>query len=640
MREKEGVILKHLYRVVRLPKGSGPQYQPWHHLWLAVGLTALGIFLGVLTLFLSAGSCAELVEEDLLQHYWSSPLLCYLNLLPGVVLIWWFYFLFGRCWLAYLFTAVPLLGLTLANYYKMQLRGDPLLASDLLLVSEAGDMVGHYTLEISPLVQTCLLWAAAGLALALVLLPRGLRQRGLRLFGLFSAAAIAGTAFLSLYCNDELYSRTQAPENLINPWSDGETYVSRGTLYSFLYSVQDMFPTPPDRYDESAAQAILAQYTEADIPQEQKVNVVGIMLEAFCDLTDFPLLAEQEGVQNVYAPWHALEEQSVSGNLLTNIFAGGTVDTEWGFLTGYSQHEAFRKPTDSYVWYFDRQGYQTRGGHPGYGWFYNREHVNEYLGFQEYWFTENHYGDLVDPVGAQWNSDHILVQEIVTDLRTQLEENGGPVFSFSVSYQNHGPYEWTYTSNEVYLDPETSGLPEESCHVFNNYLHGINITISAMTTMVQELEEMEEPVVVVLFGDHKPWGGNGNSAYAGIESDFDLSTLEGFSRYYSTPYLIWANSAAKEVLGQDFQGEGGDFSPCFLMNELFEQCGWTGPAFLQYAREIRSITPLVHTSGLYLDPEGQLTDTLPDAVAERLQEYLWVQYYRENKIVPSGSSEE
>ena len=119
MREKEGVILKHLYRVVRLPKGSGPQYQPWHHLWLAVGLTALGIFLGVLTLFLSAGSCAELVEEDLLQHYWSSPLLCYLNLLPGVVLIWWFYFLFGRCWLAYLFTAVPLLGLTLANYYRM-----------------------------------------------------------------------------------------------------------------------------------------------------------------------------------------------------------------------------------------------------------------------------------------------------------------------------------------------------------------------------------------------------------------------------------------------------------------------------------------------------------------------------------------
>lgn len=49
------------------------------------------------------------------------------------------------------------------------------------------------------------------------------------------------------------------------------------------------------------------------------------MLEAFCDLTDFPALAEQPAVQAVYAPLHDLEEQSVSGDLLTNIFAGGTV---------------------------------------------------------------------------------------------------------------------------------------------------------------------------------------------------------------------------------------------------------------------------------------------------------------------------
>src|SRR5699024_5413512 len=105
----------------------------------------------------------------------------------------------------------------------------------------------------------------------------------------------------------------------------------------------------------------------------------------------------------------------------------------------------------------------------------------------------------------------------------------------------------------------------------------------AVTAMVDELEAMDEPVVLVLFGDHKPWGGNGNSAYTGIGADFALSTLEGFYEYYSTPYLIWANSAAKEPLDRDFQGEGGDSSPCFLTTELFEPCGWTGPAFLQSA---------------------------------------------------------
>ena len=613
-----------------------PRLRAVGRLGFPVGLTALGALLGVLALFLSANSYGGLPAARLLEHYWSSPRLLYLNLLPGVLLIWLFYFLFGRGWLAYLFAAVPTLGVPLVSCFKIQLRGDPLLAADLALASEAGDMMGHYSLEWTPAVVQTLLAAAVGLVLAAAVLRRRLRQRGLRLFGFAAAAAVMATAYVSLYCNEVLYEETQAGEELADPWSETEVYLSRGTVYSFLYSVQELVPKPPESYDPESARAILEGYPEADIPQEQKVSVVSVMLEAFCDLTDFPALAEQEGVREVYAPLHDLEEQSVSGDLMTNIFAGGTVDTEWAYLTGYSQHEEFEKPTDSYVWYFDRQGYQTRGSHPGYGWFYDRETVNQYLGFQEYWFTENHYGELVDPVAAVWNSDSILMAEIVRDLKTQLEEDGRPVFSFSVSYQNHGPYEMT-TLHEAYLDPAETGFSEETCGIFNNYLHGVQMTLTAITGMVEELEELEEPVVLVLFGDHKPWGGNDNSAYGEIGSNFDLSSLDGFCRYYATPYLIWANTAAKETLGRDFQGEGGSFSPCFLMNEVFDQCGWEGPAFLQYAEGIRQLTPLVHSLGLYLDPQGQLTDELPEDVAEKIQEYLWVEYYREHQETPPGA---
>ena len=404
--------MKHLYRVVRCPKGTAPGYLPWHHLWLALGLTALGLLLGWLTMPLAAVSSPDLSAQDLWAWYLSSGDLWYRNLLPPVLLIWLMYFLTGRCWLSYLLTALPALGVALANYFKIQLRGDPLLASDLKLISEAGGIVGNYSLDMTPLIQQTLGWAALGLVLALLLLPRGLRRRDIRIFGLLSAAAVMGTAFLTLYCNEASYRRTTAGSELVNPWSDTEVFVSHGVLYPFLYSVQDMLPVPPEGYQEAVASSALERYPEEAIPEDQKVSVVGIMLEAFCDLTDFPALAEQEGVQEVYAPWHALEEESVSGDLLTNIFAGGTVDTEWCFLTGYSQYEEFRNDVDSYVWYFDWQGYQTRGGHPGFGWFYNRQNVNQFLGFQEYWFTENHYGELVDPVEAQWNSDLLLVDDI------------------------------------------------------------------------------------------------------------------------------------------------------------------------------------------------------------------------------------
>ena len=342
--------MNRLEPVQTLPQARPARRGPWRLLWLAVGMTALGLLLGVLGLYLSAWSCPDLSSASLSYYYWDTPMLWYLNLLPGVILIWLFYFLLGRCWLAYLASALPLLGLTAANYYKIQLRGDPLLASDLALISEAGDMAGKYTLEWTDPIRNVLLWAAAGLLLALLLLPRRRTiRRDLRLFGLFSAIAVAATAFGGLYCNEDLYEQTQAGEDLVNPWIDAEAYLSHGAAYAFLHTIQDLVPHPPERYDPQAAQAILESYAEADIPEDQEVNVVGIMLEAFCDLTDFPTLADHEAVQAVYEPWHQLEEESVSGNLLTNIFAGGTVDTEWGFLTGYSQHQDFTKATDSYV---------------------------------------------------------------------------------------------------------------------------------------------------------------------------------------------------------------------------------------------------------------------------------------------------
>ena len=255
---------------------------------------------------------------------------------------------------------------------------------------------------------------------------------------------LLAVSFVSIYLNDYYYEKTGGAM----PWNEAQDYVSKGGIYPFLHSFQEMIFTAPEGYEQQKAEDLLNSYQDADIAEDQKVSVMGIMLEAFCDLTDFEVLAQQDSVMDVYAPWHALEEQSVSGRLLTNIFAGGTVDTEWAFLTGYSNHSDFIQDTDSYVWYLDGQGYQTFGSHPGFGWFYDRQSINEFLGFQEYWFTENHYGDLVDPVAAQWNSDHVLMEELLKQLSERVQD--GPCFSFSVSYQNHGPYEWQYTIADEY----------------------------------------------------------------------------------------------------------------------------------------------------------------------------------------------
>lgn len=619
--------MKALFHIMRPPLDADERLRTAHRVWLALALTGLGCCVGGLSLFFAATAYPKLDGSLLLRSYLSHPLILALNLLPPVLLIWLFYFLSRRAWVGFLGSFLPTIGVSLANYYKIRLRSDPLLATDLRLAAEAGGIVGGYTLDLTWLVWFALGCFLAGLLFSIFLMPQGIRGWRGRSFGALSCLALMAVALAGPYSSPAVYSRTNNSQ-LINPWSDVEVFVSKGCVYPFLHSFQDMFPTPPAGYDKARAAAQLSQYPDSDIPEGQKVSVMGVMLEAFCDLTDFEPLAGQEGVARVYAPWHELEEQSVSGDLLTNIFAGGTVDTEWAFLTGYSRHDDFRSPTDSYVWYLRDQGYQTFGSHPGFGWFYNRQNVNQYLGFEDYWFTENHYGSLVDPVAAVWKSDPILARE----LEEQLEERSaqGPCFSFSVSYQNHGPYADYPTDRDGYLTPAGSGLSEASCNILNNYLGGVDVTIQAMTGLARRLEAWDEPVVLVLFGDHKPWAGNGNSVYTELGADFDLSTREGFYAYYSTPYLIWANSAAKEVLGRVFIGDGGDFSPCFLMTEVFDQCGWEGPGFMQLAREMRAITPMLHTRELFWLDSG-LADALDGEDTEFYRQYLCTQYYREQE---------
>ena len=623
---------------VRAKKGRRPGSIFFHPAWRITMLTLLGIGVGLLNLALGATAYLKLPSTKIFLSYFLNPEIVLLNLFPGVLLIWLFYFLFRRPWAAFLGAYLPVVGVALVNYFKIRLRSDPLLAVDLRLVSEAGGVTGAYTLDFTWLVWFALLCLVGGLLFAKFFLPNGRKGWKRRLMGTVVCVALAAGSMTGIYMNKQVYNQASndiaVEHHWVNVMSATEIFASKGCIYPFLYSFRDMFPVPPDGYDEGDAIQLLNKYQDADIPEDKKVSVMGIMLEAFSDFTDFPLMADQPAVAEIYKPWHEFEQQSVHGDLTTNIFAGGTVDSEWAFLTGYTQHDEFRSIVDSYVWYFKEQGYQTFGIHPGNDWFYNRVNVNKYLGFDEYWFIENRYADKLTMASAFLNSDSLIVRDLLNELGSHVEK--GPALSFSVSIQNHGPYEPGYIVGKEYVTPAATGMSQESCNIFNNYLHGINNTIGVLTAMRDELETMREPVVLVLFGDHKPWGGNGNTGYNEMGVTFDLSTTQGFYDYYTTPYLIWANSAAKEVLGNDFQGEGGDCSPAFLMSKIFDLCGWEGPAFMQLSREMREITPTVHVLDRYLK-DGEIVASLAPEEEEFLRRFKGAQYYREHEVVPEAS---
>ena len=133
-------------------------------------------------------------------------------------------------------------------------------------------------------------------------------------------------------------------------------------------------------------------------------------------------------------------------------------------------------------------------------------------------------------------------------------------------------------------------------------------------------------MVLVVYGDHKPWLGYNNSAYQELGVNLDTSTVEGFYNYYGTRYLIWANDAAKDVLGQDFLGEGPDVSSCFLMNLLFDYLGWTGDAWAQATTDIWRESPVLTSTGSYIR-NGELTTELDPEGQALLSRYQSLEYY-------------
>ena len=579
----------------------------------ALLLIAASIGLGVLSLKFAAVLRADEMFDSYFENHW----IAFLNLLPCVWLTLTLWFATQRAALAFALSSLTVMGFTIASWFKLQFRNDPLFFEDILLIKEAGNMSERYQLFMTK----SMLAALVILVAAVVFLAFFARAR------LPWQARIAGVLALLLcilpmkwlYTNEEIYNTKTENYDLINRWSTTQLYVSKGFVYPFLYSVQSAIDTPPEGYDEDEAAAILAQYKDADIPENEKVDILGVMLEGYAD---FSVYDQIEFNVDPYEEYHKLEAEGISGDLLTNIFAGGTIDTERCFLTGYANLGSFRSPTNSYVRYLADQGYTVTGSHPSYDWFYNRVNINANLGFESYNFLENHYGEMA---GGEIAMDRILFPELVRLHEQHKEESDKPYFSFSVTYQGHGPY--TTDKNDYGVDYVKPGIySAESQNILNNYFGSIADTNAHLKEFFDHYRASEDPTVIVLFGDHKPWLGDNSSVYAELGIDLNYTDPEeGFRNYYGTRYLIWANDAAKQVLGNTFAGEGRALGPYFLMDQLFRECGWEGPAYMQAVRACSSEVPVLSVSGLYMK-DGVVTNDLGDA-AGLVRQFRELEYY-------------
>ena len=562
-------------------------------------------------------------SDRIFLGYFENPLIFLLNYLPVLGLFLVLYSIVGKSWIAYLVESIVVMGLTFAHFFVLKFRDDALMFADIFYLREAVQISSEgYNYALTGRMIGCI-----AACIAFVLILAFFHKTELKISVRFYMLILVLTASLILkdvYLSKAIYDKRTDNYDEVIVWAPTQKYIAKGFVYPFIYSMNEVLDVKPEGYDEKETVKILSQYKDKDIDNDKKINIIGIMLEAYCDLGNLGI----DGIDDsVYELYRLLKQQNLSGTLVTNIFAAGTIDSERAFLTGYSDVASYRRNVNSYVRYLASQGYTVDGSHPSENWFYNRQNINNFLGFENYRFVENYF---YEKYGDMMRADSLVFDDFYENYVNHLENNKNPYFGFHVTYQGHAPYEtnakyWGTDKTPLYVGENVSF--ETDC-ILNNYLGTIKDTGWRMWQFVEKIKAREEPCVVILFGDHKPWLGDGNSVYDELSINIDVSTKEGFLNYYSTEYVIIANDAAKAIIGDDFSGEGPMTSPCFLMNVLFEKMGYDASGYMQYTDTVMKKIPVINDVGI-IDKNNNfyLTEDIPEKLIALYRQYKSVSYY-------------
>ena len=606
--------------------------------WRPYGIMA--VLSALITLFTLHYGCGDgPLREALFASYFKSPLLLLMNFLPVFLLFVFLYALSGRLWVGFSVTSALFFVLSVVQQFKLMYRDEPFVLPEILLFRESMLMKGNYHLSVLASDYVTLVGLIAMVAISVFLfLSKGRpwmgKSRRRLLIGSILAMVFIFQGISGPYFSTKVYARVgeKAPINIYNAT---ENYMARGLVYPFVMSGRMMKGTAPENYDKKLSAMLWQDVKDVPIPESKKVHVISIMLESFSDFTDYDNIPIH---RDVYNSFHAIQNEGIHGHMIADIFGGGTVNTERGFLTGfsgtsYANSAAMMTDTYSHVRYLKQNGYVAEALHPIYGWFYNRKNVNPRLGFDDYLSYDNYFQGIEEATGdTEWGytRDNHFFPEVEKRLNAAAAK-GNYYFSYALTYQGHGPYADYNMADRHYVDLMEGQDPRDWA-MFNNYLSNIAATDDALGDLVESLRKNPAPVVLIFFGDHKPWLGEGDSGYKSMGINIDQSTLEGLLNYYTTPYVIWANDATKAKLGVDFHGEGPDLSFFLLMKYLFETMGWPDDPMIAVQSDYLKNTTVLHPPYIRKDGEYQVLEG-NESLLEMVRQYRCMEYYRANEKV-------
>jgi len=237
-------------------------------------------------------------------------------------------------------------------------------------------------------------------------------------------------------------------------------------------------------------------------------------------------------------------------------------------------------------------GYRSIAMHPGFNWFYNRQNVYRFFGFEHFYCLN--YFNLETQRKGGYIAEVYTIDKLLDIWHRHLDEHPNtPLFQFTVTIQNHGPYDSLFgVSDNFHTDLH---FTDNEMSQLANYFHGIRDADVQLQRLIDYFEYHNEPVVIVYFGDHQPsLFGNINDLL--FPELFAPGSSESVRRLHTTPFMIWKNESAQQMIAPStaIMPDNMVIGSNFLGGYVLELLGFNGQsAFFDYTNALRTKFPII-----------------------------------------------
>ncbi len=521
---------------------------------------------------------------------------------------------------------IPMFVIHCINAFKLLFRNEPLYPWDFSLASEVTNIVGSMKISFSPPMIWTVCYVVAGIALAIVADVCWLKKFRQP----YKRAWLGGLCVLVLLvctCTTMLNEHYLIQKQIDTVAFDQATsYRTNGFLYSFTSNLYKSKVKAPEGYDQQSITQLAFEYNDPTRSTVKKPNIIIVMSEAFSDIWN----AEHLHFKQEVAPnFTALSKKYLTGNAMTSEFGGNTANCEFEMLTSYTTAllptgtvaymNYVNGTVDSYVSFLNRQNYYTVALHPYLRSFFSREKAYEVLGFDDF-YSEEHFEGAQRLRLMQYISDDAVADRIIEEFEKN-EESGKPFFCHTVTMQNHASYfEKDLPLEEQIKFTTDVELSDEEFAVLRSYASGLHLADAALGKLVDYFEEVDEPTVLLFFGDHQPsLHGETRELLERIGYTADRESDEGTLALQSTPFLIWNNFEDKPT------HEEQTMSMFHLVPYMTRTLGLPRPAFHTYMDSLYSEVQGM-TRQVYCNSEGSAVDQLSATEQKKFDEYLSLVY--------------